>query len=182
MFTRKSLGGDRRRSLWLALVAAGTLAGVVASVAIAVGQDDDLRPLRPEEVPTPVYNRWIVPAVGVFRAYEWDDRALSSEAKAANPWYDTRWRPFGHCMADAGYEVRTDPGKPFSQRDLDEVVRLANAERPDRSANLRISTAGDVDGIAAAFLSCADQFLTIAYEDLGSRGLRYLNPGEIPEP
>ena len=85
-------------------------------------------------------------------------------------------------MADGGYEVRSDTGAAFAQRDLDEVVRRVNEERPDREANLRVSGPDDVDGIAAAFPTCADQWLTIAYEDLGSRGLRCLEPGEVPEP
>lgn len=127
-----------------------------------------------------MFNRWIRPDTGKFEAYVWDDRAIPDSKKALTPWYDARWEPFAGCMASSGYEIRPEPSEFFSQADLDRLVSLVNAAQPDTEANKVVSGPEDVDGIAEAFLRCADQWLTIPSEELSRYGLRWLAPGEIP--
>jgi hypothetical protein len=119
----------------------------------------------------------------MFEAYIWDDREISAAAKAAQPWFDPRWKPFSDCMAGKGHDIRPDPRKPFSQADLDMVVALANAERPDAAANRSIG--GDtqsVGGIAGAFLECANEWLALPRSEWAAHGIQKLEPGQLPEP
>lgn len=174
------------QKLSLLAVGSGLVLGIIGSAAIISASDRPAteRPLTAEEVPTPARNYFIHPD-GFFWGYEWDDRrGLLPEQKAATPWYDARWRPFGHCMADEGYEVRVDPSQPFSQADFDEVIRLSTEQFEGRLEVSRSigSNFQDLEGIAGAFLRCGHQWLLIPYEELEEHGLRYLEPGEIPEP
>jgi hypothetical protein len=134
----------------------------------------------PSQLPPPPYNRFIRPDTGRFEVYEWDDRALTATQKAAQPWYDPRWKPFSDCMIAEGYDVRADATKAFAQQDLDQVVTRANAQLPDANANKRIggNTSG-VPGIAGAFLRCAGRWLALAPEQYG---LERPEPGQVPPP
>lgn len=175
----KLVGSSRRLLAVLAIT--GTIIGAtVAVVAVRVDGDESAADNVPD--PPPAYNRFIAPDDGRYYVLPWDDREISEDAKAATPWYDARWRPFGHCMADLGYEVRLDPGTPYSQSDLDELVRRVNESNPDTTRNRQVSGPEDVDGIARAFLLCAGQWLTIPYEDLNEHGLTFLEPGDVPAP
>ncbi len=141
-----------------------------------------LPPVAPADLPPPPYNRWIRPDTGMFYAHLWDDRPISQEAKDANPWYNPRWKPFSDCMVAEGFDVRPDPEKPFSQADLDELLRRANAELPDTEANKRIgSNIDDVPGFAGAFLRCG-YWLALQGDQLEAHGIQRLEPGEVPEP
>src|SRR4051812_47917128 len=70
-------------------------AGLIGSIIVAAqqGDPDHLPPPPTADVPPPPYNRWIRPDTGEFEAYVWDDRSISDEQKAAEPWYDPRWKP-----------------------------------------------------------------------------------------
>jgi hypothetical protein len=137
----------------------------------------------PTRLPPPPYNRFIRPDTGRLETTLWDDRALSAAQKAAQPWYDPRWKPFSHCMADEGYDVRTDLTKPFAQEDLDEIVARANAQLPDGEANKRIGSNTDtIPGIAGAFLRCAGRWLALTPAEWPGNGIQRLEPGQIPTP
>ena len=137
----------------------------------------------PAQLPPPPYNRFIRPDTGRFEVLLWDDRPLSAEQKAALPSFDPRWKPFGHCMAAEGYEVRADATKPFTQKDVDFIVARANEQLPDAQANKRIGGNVDkVDGVAGAFLRCAGQWLGLAPADWPAHGIVLLPDGQIPGP
>lgn len=174
------------RALLLTAALAGIVAaGVLSAVAVGgVGNSQEPPPGRPTP-PIPILNRWIRPDTGVFymAAGPWDNRELPAEQKAATPWYDPRWKPFGACMRAAGFEVRTEPSKPVNQSDIDRIIGRLNSQNPDRAANKRIRP-GDysMGGFTGAFLQCADRWLAIQSEDFEKNGIRMLNPGEIPDP
>lgn len=173
------------RAFVASILASAALAGVIGSLIVAAQQGDDERLpyIDPTTFPHPPYNRWIRPDTGVFEAYVWDDRPVPEAEKTATPWYDPRWKPFSDCMVAEGYEVREDATQPFGQRDLDKIVAMANAERPDTAANKRVGGNIDsVDGIAGAFLRCAGEWLAIQSQDWQDRGIQKLSPGELPEP
>lgn len=134
-----------------------------------------------ERIP-PKYNRFIRPDNGRFETLLWDDRPISDEAKAAQPWYDPRWTKFNQCLVAEGYDIRPDPTQPFSQRDLDALLARINSERPDGEANRQIGADIDaVPGIAGAFLRCA-HWIAYSREQWAANGIVDLQPGEIPPP
>lgn len=146
------------------------------------GDDQDLAPTSPSEIPPPTYNRWIRPDTGRFEAYVWDDRPISEAQKAEDPRYDPRWKPFSDCMVAEGFDIRLDRSQPFSQHDLDALVDQANRERPDGGLNRTIgSDIGDIHGYAGAFLRCGF-WLALRPDEWASHGIERLGPGEIPEP
>lgn len=171
-----------RRTLIVAITACGFAAGVTSSVIVAAQTGPaKQQPISDSaQLPPPPYNRFIRPDTGRIEASVWDDRALSPAQKSIQPWYDPRWRPFSDCMVAAGYEVRTDKSRAFGQPDLDEILRRANAQLPDATANKTVgSNVATVPGVAGAFLQCADKWLALAPE---AYGIARLEPGEVPQP
>lgn len=171
----------------LAAIAAGiTLGATSIVIAFPLRSDDPAEPpVGGQTPPIPVLNRWIRPDTGVFWNSNgpWDNRNLPPEEKAATPWFDPRWRPFGHCMRDAGFETRSDPGKPLDEGDIGNIISRLNRENPDSAKNRAIRP-GDysMGGLTAAFLECADRWLAITPDEFAKNGIQMLDPGEIPEP
>lgn len=99
---------------------------------------------------------------GAFNVPVWDDRNLSDEEKANDPWYNPSWVPFSACLADRGLEIRSDPSQPFSQADLDRLLARLNAEYPDPEVNKQFPyhATGKVSGDAGIFFDCAEEWLT----------------------
>jgi hypothetical protein len=99
---------------------------------------------------------------GVFHVPLWDDRNLSDEEKAKDPWFNPSWAPFSECLAGRGLEVRADPSQQFAQADLDRLLARLNSEYPDTDANKAIpyDAKGKVEGDAGVFLDCAEAWLT----------------------
>lgn len=176
------MNGKRRG--WLAGLGVFLGALIVGGTVAAMARDGDshTQPYEQRELPPPAFNRWIRPNTGEFWVPEWDDRAIGVEQKAATPWYNPRWKPFSECIRQAGFSVRTDAAKPFGQADLDALLKRINQERPNAADNLTISDSRAVPGLAGAFLRCADEWLTVADEDLAKYGLKPLVPGEVPDP
>ena len=174
------------KQLWITLgvLTAGILGGGIAAAAL-VPTDEVVHPepyVSPAELPPPAFNRWIRPDTGEFWVPAWDDRRLSDVQKLANPTYNPRWKPFSDCMVAAGFEVREDRSKAFSQADLDEVLHRVNHERPDTSANRGIGSGQKLTGIAGTFLDCADKWLALDRAEFSKSGVRDLGIGEVPEP
>ncbi len=174
-----------RRGPLALVVAAGVVIGAAGSM-LASAQDKDAAPQPVGDLaalPPPSYNRWIRPDTGRFEAYVWDDRELAEHVKAAEPWYDPRWRPFSSCMASEGFDVRRDQTRPFSQQDLDEIVVRANAQMPNPQENLRIGAqTAAVPGVAGAFLRCADRWLALSGPAWAAHGITPTLPGQVPAP
>lgn len=107
--------------------------------------------------PPPAMPFLFLDAQGEFTAPQWDDRELGAEQKAADPFFNPAWRPFAACLSAGGLEVRSNPQAPFSQLDLDAVLKKVNADYPDAAANRLISQNGidSAQGTAKTFLSCA---------------------------
>ena len=136
----------------------------------------------PTEISPPTRNPWISPDTGRFEAHVWDDRPISAAQKAEDPRYDPRWKPFSDCMVAEGFDIRSDPAKPFSQKDLDALVEQANRELPDPGLNRTIgSDIADIQGYAGAFLRCG-YWLALRPDEWAPHGIERLGPGESPEP
>ena len=174
---------NRRTILLVGIVALGLTFGAAGALALnnQSGQDTPPAPRGTVDAPAlPRQNRWI--QYGEFFVEPWDNRALLPEAKAKTPWYDPRWRVFNGCLEGQNVFIRTDRTKPFSQSDIDELVKQVNGARPDRNANRLIGTGDKVSGIAGVFLECADRWLSKDPSQYAAEGVRELQPGEVPEP
>lgn len=170
-------------SRWLlAAIGLGLLAGVLIAGMASAGDDKPLPPVQPEDLPVPNFHFFINPASGKWEnpGGPWDNRPILPEAKAERPWYDPRWKPFGQCMAAAGYEVRADPSRAFNQADLDAVFERLNKENPDPVANKKIQAKDQLPGFTGAFSDCAFRWLAIRSSDFEANGLRIPKPGEVP--
>ena len=72
-------------------------------------------------------------------------------------------------MADHGRIVVDGEPSDMRQSDLDALVHRLNEEYPDREANKQISGPADTSGLAADFLTCADEWLNLDAEELEER-------------
>ena len=118
---------------------------------------------RDEDVPKPYFHQFLG-FDGIYYASRWDDRALSDEAKRADPVYDPRWPPFSQCVAAGGLEVRADPSTKYNQDDLDRLVARINRDNPDLPRNLQ----GPPPALSSAgvFTRCALEWLTKSPEEI----------------
>ena len=174
---------NRRSTLLIGIAGIGLTFGAVGALAVNIqsGPGAAPPPRGTADGPAlPRQNRWI--QYGEFVVEPWDNRVLPPEAKAKTPWYDPRWRVFNGCLEGQNVFIRTDRTKPFSQSDIDELVKQVNGARPDRNANRLIGTGDKVSGIAGVFLECADKWLSRDPSGYAAEGVRELQPGEVPEP
>lgn len=118
---------------------------------------------RDEDVPKPYFHQFLG-FDGIYYASRWDDRALSDEAKRADPVYDPRWPPFSQCVAAGGLEVRADPSTKYNQDDLDRLLNRVNRENPDPAQNLQRPP--DPLSAAGVFTRCALEWLTKSPEEI----------------
>ncbi len=174
---------NRRSTLLVGIAVVGLTFGAAGALALN-NQGGPGTPPPPrgtaDAPPLPPQNRWI--QYGEFFVEPWDNRVLPPEVKAKTPWYDPRWRPFNQCLEGQNVLIRADRTKPFSQPDMDELVRQVNDARPDRNANRLIGTGDKVSGIAGVFLECADKWLSRDPSEYAAAGVRELLPGEVPAP
>ena len=118
---------------------------------------------RDEDVPKPYFHPFLG-FDGIYYVSLWDDRALSDEAKRADPVYDPRWPPFSQCVAAGGLEVRADPSTKYNQDDLDRLLNRVNRENPDPAQNLQRPP--DPLSAAGVFTRCALEWLTKSPEEI----------------
>lgn len=146
----------------LGAVAVG-LAGIFSeSIAGKADQPPSLPHASVEEAPPPpALSFEFVSPEGRFQVTEWDNRAMSAEAKAKDPSFNPAWNHFGRCLADDGLEVRANPQGQFTQQDMDTLVERVNDESPDGSRNLAAVRGGigEATGSAKTFLTCAYEWL-----------------------
>lgn len=162
-----------------ALGIVGLLAGAAGAVIAATGDVNHPEPYERSELPPPAFNRWIAPTTGLFNVPLWDDRSLSIEERRADQWYNPRWKPFAECMASAGFQNVANASE-FWQDDLEALLAQINKERPDVLANRAVNTDTKLPGRPGAFLTCADQWLTLDRSEFSKYGLKDLLPGEKP--
>lgn len=157
-----------RKARYLLSVGAAAVATVaVGAVVLAADNPYDDRQ-SDESLPPPAHSIWISPD-GEFEVWEYDDRELSDEEKERNPVINPRWEPFAECMADRGRTVVDGAPSDMRQSDLDALVTRLNEEYPDRDANKEVGGAADTSGLAADFLSCADEWLNLDQAELEER-------------
>ena len=113
-----------------------------------------------------------VEADGYIASRIWDDRQLSAEEKAANPWINPRWAPFNRCLITYGYG---DPDlSVLYQADVDAIVDELN----DEGSFLRRNERGGLEVVTApaleAYADCFEKTLAVLPEELAS----ILEPGD----
>lgn len=82
------------------------------------------------ECPPPALRSRFIQEDGFFRLPRWDDRNLSDEEKARNPWPDPFWPAFIRCMQDAGIGLTITIPEEATQEDVDRLVAEVNASGP----------------------------------------------------
>ncbi len=186
---------SKRRTLSLGAVGVGLALALVGAFAVMTSQTRATTPRQgpftPEEIglPPEIVTEFM-DAQGQFTAPLWDSRQLSDAQKAADPVFSPGWKPFSACMANAKFELRANPARPYVQADLDQLLARLNRENPEPHANLRLSARGAAQrppGLASSYLGCAEQWLRKTpkqiYEITGEPNFWY--PGEksiVPKP
>ncbi len=82
------------------------------------------------ECPPPAASSRFKDKDGYYRIPQWDDRRLSPEAKAQDPWRDPFWPRFVRCMQDVGIGAAIVAPDDATQADIDRLVAEVNAPGP----------------------------------------------------
>lgn len=150
IFLRKILPAwaDHRVSAAIVLLAGAIAAFAVFSVTTPIGEDapdnkegkaeraaatPDLSkaPCQdPGDCQPPAPRSRFIDEKGFFALPEWDDRNLSKQEKAANPWKDPFWPPFVQCLQDAGIGVGLTTPDSATQEDINRLVDEVNKAGP----------------------------------------------------
>lgn len=80
--------------------------------------------------PPPAERSRFITEAGYFKIPEWDDRHLSEEVKAADPWRDPFWPAFVQCLQDAGVGIGLTTPDSATQADINRLVEEVNRDGP----------------------------------------------------
>lgn len=85
----------------------------------------------PATAPTPLPNRSaFITEEGFLRLPQFDDRHISEEEKAQNPWRDSAWAPFIRCMQEDGFGTYIVDPDVTTQADINQLVYEVNQYGP----------------------------------------------------